>query len=151
MTEQDEQRQDVVTGDVEPADDRRSIRDANACPRVRGLVYFDLLLIGGTPLLLVFELIRRLVWFVKKLCRRGTPPAPQEEEQPPQQKKAFGIQGFTTVCVILFLVEEFFIGLPYVFMGWYYIDHPNIEIPIEILLFPCHATLHLILLGSIFY
>lgn len=150
MTEQDEQRQDVVTGDVEPADDRRSIRDANACPRVRGLVYFDLLLIGGTPLLLVFELIRRLVWFVKKLCRRGAPSAPQKEEQPPQ-KKAFGIQGFTTVCVIIFLVEEFLFGLPYVYMSWYYINHPNIEIPIEILLFPCHATLHLILLGSIFY
>ena len=150
MTEQDEPKQDVVTGDVEPADDRRSIRDANACPRVRGLVYFDLLLIGGTPLLLVFELIRRLVWFVKKLCRRGTPPVPQMEEQPPQ-KKAFGIQVFTTICVILFLVEEVLIGLPYVFMGWYYIDHPNIEIPIEILLFPCHATLHALLFGPMFY
>jgi hypothetical protein len=150
MTEQDEPKQDVVIGDVEPADDRRTIRDADACPRVRGLVYFDLLLIGGTPLLLVFELIRRLVWFVKKLCRRGTPPPPQMEEQPPRTK-AFGIQGFTTVCVILFLVEEFFIGLPYVFMGWYYIDHPNIEIPIEILLFPCLATFHALLFGPMFY
>ena len=150
MPEQDEPKQDAVTGDVEPADDRRTIRDASACPRVRGLVYFDLLLIGGTPLLLAFELIRRLVWFVKKLCRQSTPPVPQEEEQPPQ-KKAFGIQGFTTVCVILFLVEEFFIGLPYVYMGWYYINHPNIEIPIEILLFPCHATLHLLLFGPMFY
>ena len=150
MTEQDEPKQDVVTGDVEPADDRRTIRDANACPRVRGLVYFDLLLIGGTPLLLVFELIRHLVWFVKKLCRRGKPSAPQTEELPPQ-KKAFGIQGFTTVCVIIFLVEEVLIGLPHVFMGWYYIDHPNIEIPIEILLFPCHATLHVLLFGPMFY
>lgn len=149
MQEQDE-RIRGVTGDVEPADDRRTIRGANACPRVRGLVYFDLLLIGGMPLLLVFELIRRLVRFVKKLCRRGTPPAPQEEEQPPP-KKEFGIEWFTAICVCIFIVEETFIGLPYVFMGWYYIDHPNIEIPIEILLFPCHATLNLILFGSMFY
>ncbi len=150
MTEQDEQKQDVVIGDVESADDRRRIRDANACPRVRGLFYFDLLLIGGTPLLLAFELIRRLVWFVKKLCRRGMPPAPQTEEQPPP-KTAFGIQGFTAVCVILFLVEEVFIGLPYVFMMWYYIEHPDVEIPIEILLFPCHASLHALLFGPMFY
>ena len=72
------------------------------------------------------------------------------EEQPPQ-KKAFGIRGFTTVCVILFLVEEFFIGLPHAFMIWPCIEHPDIGIPIEILLFPCHATLHLLLLGPMFY
>ena len=149
MQEQDEEIRDM-TGDAGPADDRRATRDADACPRVRGLVYFDLLLIGGTPLLLVFELIRRLIWFVKKLCRRGTPPVPQMEEQPPQ-KKAFGIQGFTTVCVIIFLVEEVFIGLPHVYMMWYYIEHPDFEIPIEILLFPCHATLHLLLFGPMFY
>ncbi len=148
MTEQNEQIRDA-TGEAGAADDRRSARDVKACPRVRGLIYFDLLLIGGMPLLLVFEFIRRLVWFVKKLCRRGAP-VPQMEEQPPQ-KKAFGIRGFTTVCVILFLVEEFFIGLPSAFMLWPYIEHPDIEIPIEILLFPYHATLHLLLLGPMFY
>lgn len=150
MTEQDEPKQDVVIGDVEPADDRRTIRDADACPRVRGLVYFDLLLIGGTPLLLVFELIRRLVWFVKKLCRRGTPPPPQMEEQPPRTKE-FGIEWFTAVCVCFFIVEETFIGLPYVCMVWHFMDRPDIEIPIEILLFPCHATLHALLFGPMFY
>lgn len=149
MQEQDE-RIRGVTGEAEPADDRRTIRGANACPRVRGLVYFDLLLIGGTPLLLVFELIRRLVRFVKKLCRRGTPPVPQMEEQPPRTKE-FGIEWFTAVCVIIFIVEETIIGLPYVCMSWHFMDRPDIEIPIEILLFPCHATLNLILFGSMFY
>ena len=150
MTEQDEPKQDVVIGDVEPADDRRTIRDVNACPRVRGLVYFDLLLIGGTPLLLVFELIRRLIWFVKKLCRRGKASVQQEEEQPPRTKE-FGIEWFTAVCVCIFIVEETFIGLPYVCMSWHFMDRPDIEIPIEILLFPCHATLHALLFGPMFY
>ena len=150
MTEQDEPKQDVVTGDVEPTDDRRAARDVNACPRVRGLVYFDLLLIGGTPLLLVFELIRRLVRFVKKLCRRGAPSVPQEEEQPPRTKE-FGIEWFTAICVCIFIVEETFIGLPYVCMSWHFMDRPDIEIPIEILLFPCHATLHALLFGPMFY
>ena len=149
MAEQDEQIRDVIE-EAGTADDRRAVRNADACPRVRGLVYFDLLLIGGTPLLLVFELIRRLIWFVKKLCRQGKPPVPQREEQPPL-KKAFGIQGFTTVCVIIFLVEEVFIGLPHVYMMWYYIEHPDIEIPIEILLFPCHASFHVLLFGPMFY
>lgn len=149
MQEQDE-RIRGVTGEAEPADDRRTGRDADACPRVRGLVYFDLLLVGGMPLLLVFELIRRLVRFVKKLCRRGTPPVPQMEEQPPP-KKEFGIEWFTAVCVIIFIVEETIIGLPYVCMSWHFMDRPDIEIPIEILLFPCHATLNLILFGSMFY
>ena len=150
MQEQDERIRDDVTGEAEPADDRRAVRDANACPRVRGLVYFDLLLIGGMPLLLVFELIRRLVRFVKKLCRRGKAPVQQEEEQPPRTKE-FGIEWFTAVCVIIFIVEETIIGLPYVCMSWHFMDRPDIEIPIEILLFPCHATLNLILFGSMFY
>ena len=47
--------------------------------------------------------------------------------------------------------REFLIGLPSAFMLWPYIEHPDIEIPIEILLFPCHAILHLLLLGPMFY
>lgn len=69
MTEQNEQIRDA-TGEAGAADDRRSARDVKACPRVRGLIYFDLLL-SGMPLLLVFELIRRLVWFVKKTLPPG--------------------------------------------------------------------------------
>ncbi len=149
MQEQDERIRDDVTGEAEPADDRRTGRGANACPRVRGLVYVDLLLVGGMPLLLVFELIRRLVRFVKKNSAAEAS-VPQEEEQPPRTKE-FGIEWFTAICVCIFIVEETFIGLPYVCMVWHFMDRPDIEIPIEILLFPCHATLNLILFGWTFY
>ena len=120
-----------------------------SCPRV--LLYFDLLMIGGMPLLLMFEFIRRLVWFVKKLRKHKPRPDDMAHEEPTTQEKAFALRGFTIACVAIFVAEEVFIGLPHVFMMWQYMQHPNLEVALEILFFPCHATLHLLLFGPMFY
>ena len=138
MTEQDEQER-PTRGD--------------ACPRVRGLLYVDLLMIGGMPLLLVFELVRRLVWFAKKHSKRKALPEDAEnaaDEETTPREKAFGLHGFTFACILIFMAEEVFIGLPYVFMMWQYMSHPNLEVALEILIFPCHATLHFLLFWPMF-
>ena len=138
MTEQDEQER-PTRGD--------------ACPRVRGLLYVDLLMIGGMPLLLVFELVRRLVWFAKKHSKRKALSEDAEnaaDKETTPREKAFGLRGFTFVCILIFMAEEVFIGLPYVFMMWQYMSHPNLEVALEILIFPCHATLHFLLFWPMF-
>ena len=131
-------------------DEQEKRAGSGACPRVRGLLYVDLLMIGGMPLLVVFELVRRLVWFVKKRLKRKPLPEAVKDAKPPQ-KKAFTLRGFTTVCITIFMAEEFFFGLPYVFMMWHEMPHPNLDVAIQILIFPCHATLHLLLFGPMFY
>ena len=138
MTEQDEQE--------------RPTRDGS-CPRVRGLLYVDLLMIGGMPLLLVFELVRRLIRFAKKhsKCKALSEDAENaaDKETTPREK-AFGLHGFTFACILIFMAEEVFIGLPYVFMMWQCMPHPNLEVALEILIFPCHATLHFLLFWPMF-
>ena len=139
MTEQDEQE--------------RPTRDGS-CPRVRGLLYVDLLMIGGMPLLLVFELVRRLIRFAKKHSKRKALPEDAEnaaDKETTPREKAFGLRGFTFVCILIFMAEEFLFGLPYVFMMWYTMPQPNLDVALEILIFPCHATLHLLLFWPMFY
>ena len=102
------------------------------------------------PLLLVFELVRRLVRFVKKRLKRK-PLREEAETAETSQKKAFGLRGFTAVCIFIFMAEEIFCGLPYVFMVWYSMSHPNLEVAIQILIFPVHATLHFLLFWPMFY
>ena len=138
MTEQDEQER-PTRGD--------------ACPRVRGLLYVDLLMIGGMPLLLVFELVRRLVRFAKKHSKRKALSEDAEnaaDKETTPREKAFGLHGFTFACILIFMAEEVFIGLPYVFMMWQYMSHPNLEVALEILIFPCHATFHFLLFWPMF-
>ena len=139
MTEQDEQVQNVAG--TRPG----------ACPRVRGLLYVDLLMIGGMPLLLGFELVRRLVWFAKKHSKRKPLPEDAADKETTPREKAFGLHGFTFVCILIFMAEEFLFGLPYVFMMWHTMPQPNLDVAIEILIFPCHATLHLLLFWPMFF
>ena len=140
MTEQDEQVQNGAGAGTRPG----------ACPRVRGLLYVDLLMIGGMPLLLVFELVRRLIWFAKKHSKRKPLPEDAADKETTPREKAFGLHGFTFACILIFMAEEVFIGLPYVFMMWQYMSHPNLEVALEILIFPCHATLHFLLFWPMF-
>ena len=135
---------------TEPDEQERPTR-GDACPRVRGLLYVDLLMIGGMPLLLVFELARRLIWFVKKHWKCKALPENVENGEPSPREKAFGLRGFTFVCILIFMAEEFLFGLPYVFMMWHTMPQPNLDVAIEILIFPCHATLHLLLFWPMFY
>ena len=103
------------------------------------------------PLLLMFELIRRLIWFVKRLRKHKLPPEDMAHEEPTTQEKAFALRELTIACVAIVVAEAFFSGFPYVLMTWQSMSHPNLEVPVEILFFPCHATLNLLLFGSMFY
>lgn len=138
MTEQDEQVQNV-------AGTRPGV-----CPRVRGLLYVDLLMIGGMPLLLVFELVRRLIRFAKKHSKRKALPENAADKETSPREKAFGLHGFTFACILIFMAEKFLFGLPYVFIMWQCMPHPNLEVALEILIFPCHATLHFLLFWPMF-